>query len=255
MASRTLECLALPAAVPPSSREMLKDPVGIVGSDARNIFAEKRLYVLGFVDRPDGQLQAGARRLFRQSFVPLLEIHGQYVAKRPHSSGDRPPGSFPQIAQQARRDIGAPFLESPQEGVVNRYGNHGDMCELFDESGEELRRVGMLRGRGFRLRDDSGASGGQFEQFAQGRHLLAGKLRSMPRPRVQRLHLGERFFANRPVSAGGAIQGLIVDYDRDPVRRDMEVTLDIIDAELNRPPKRRERVFRGVPGSAAVAYA
>jgi hypothetical protein len=72
------------------------------------------------------------------------------------------------------------------------------------------------------------------------------------RTRVERLELGQRLLADHALAVRRPIQDRIVDDDDFAVSRQVDVDLDGVDAQRDRPLERGERVLRRVAHGAAV---
>ena len=78
---------------------------------------------------------------------------------------------------------------------------------------------------------------------------------SNQRAGVERLQLGQRPLAHRPLAGDGAAELAVVQHHELPVARQLDVELDHVDADLHRPLERRPRQLRPRPRGAAVGDA
>lgn len=158
------------------------------------------------------------------------------------------------IEQQAHHEGRVDVSQAGKNGRIEGNNHHPGNFPGFAENADQ----GVLaapEAAGFQLQvEDHIVFLGKYEYFFKGRNALSDEFAGKPGARIEAPDFRERHMLNRAVTAGGTINGLVMNCDEMRVARQLQVGLDEGDSLSNGSPEGGKRIFRGVTGSTAMGY-
>jgi len=204
----------------------------------------------GRIDRPTHHLEIPFARFMEQ-------VRGHQVA----ANGQLPRANFHgflvgildlTIEQQADHERRVKISQAGENDGIEGNNHHAGDFPGFAKSADQ----GVFatpEAVGFQLQiEDHIVFLGEYEYFLEGGYALSNKFAGKPRARIEAPDFRERHMLNGAVTAGGTINGVVVDGDKMRVARQLQVGLDEGEALRNGSPEGGKRIFRSVTGSTAM---
>ena len=206
----------------------------------------------GRVDRPANHLKIPLARFVEEirrhqvaanGKLPRADFHGFLVGILDLA-----------VEQQAAHECRVDVSQAGENDGIEGNHHHPEDFPGFAKSADQ----GVLaapEAAGFQLQvEDHIVFLGKYEYFFKGRNALSDEFAGKPGARIEAPEFRERHMLNRTVTAGGTIDGLVMNGDKMRVARQLQVGLDEGDALCNGSPEGGKRIFRSVTGSTAMGY-
>ena len=204
----------------------------------------------GRVDRPANHLEIPFARLVEQVRGHQVAANGQLP--RPNFHGFLAGILDLAIEQQTDHERGVDVSQAGEnDGIEGNNHHSGDFPGFAKGADQGVFATPESIGLQFQVEDHI-VFLGEDEDFFEGRYALSNKLAGKPGARIEAPDFRERHMLNRPVTAGGTINGVVVDCDKMRVARQLQVGLDEGEALRNGSPEGGKRIFRSVTGSTAM---